>query len=86
MKQSSVEQIKERISAHHRTARELSLKLLAWGACLERQDPCEGFSELEGLGMSLRDYARRLSHVAHSLDLIQIRLERIRKDDPPERS
>jgi hypothetical protein len=86
MKTASLERIQAKISAHHRTARRLSLKLLAWGACLERQNPCEGYAELEGLGLSLSDYGRKLDRVAHSLDLIQIRLERIREDDSPERS
>jgi hypothetical protein len=81
MKEMSLDPIKERISAHHHTARKLSLKLLAWEALLERQSECEGFSELEGLGISLRDYGRRLERMAHSLDLLQIRLEQIRETD-----
>ena len=68
------EKISENLHAQYTVAYELSLKLKAWAAFIEKQPECEGYPELEGLGLSLREYGEALDLTARELDEIGVDL------------
>lgn len=76
----SLEKLQDRLSKHQSTAYVISRKLESWGILLERQGrECQGFPELEGLGIELSAFGRRLDRIAHSLDMQGVRLAKVLK-------
>jgi hypothetical protein len=69
------DETQERLSRLHQRTYRMSAKLLAWAFLLERQSECEGLIELEGLGVSLRQYGQQLRKVSYSIDQIEVELE-----------
>jgi hypothetical protein len=71
----SANQIQEKLSRLNWRTYRLSAKLMAWAILLERQSKCDGFTELEGLGISLQQYGELLRKTSHLLDEIELDLE-----------
>ena len=73
---SKIKKVKDELWKNQIRAERISSKLLAWGTLLERQSECDGFRELAGLATTLLGFSRVLYKMSHSLDLIQIDLEK----------
>ena len=65
------EKLQEQLSDHQWETYLLARKLHAWAVLIEAQTE----TELEGLGMSLREYSDVIYGVSRSLDEIQLELE-----------
>ena len=67
------ESFEEKMSDHRWAIYQLSRNLLAWGVLIESQsEEHEKLAELEGLGMSLRDYSGVLQRICSSLDELEV--------------